>query len=100
MKNGNSVKFIRVRVAEEKYVEKLQFYNEDIPLDTPVPKEKLLADINPCRCGNDELVVLKPDYRLVGLFGIKATDKFCWDENIRQLDQIRCLGFIMMNVQY
>ena len=100
MKNGNSVKFIRVRVAEEKYVEKLQFYNEDIPLGTPVPKEKLLADINPCRCGNDELLVLKPDYRVVGLFGIKATDKFCWDENIRQLDQIRCLGFIMMNVQY
>jgi hypothetical protein len=43
---------------------------------------------------------LKQGHRLVGLYGIKATDKFCWDEKIRQLDQIRALGFITMETKY
>lgn len=89
--NGANIKFIRVRTCEEKYVEKLQFVAEG---------DKLLAEIAPCRCGNDELLELKPDYRVVGLFGIRATDKYCWQEDIRQLDQIRCLGFISMKLQY
>lgn len=30
--NGATIRFIRVRTCEEKYVEKLQFYHDDIPL--------------------------------------------------------------------
>lgn len=100
VRNAGNVRYIRARTHEEKYVEKLQFYSENIPADQPVPKEKLHADIAPCRCGEDQVIELKPGHRLVGLYGISSTDKFCWDEKIRHLDQIRALGFITMNVQY
>lgn len=51
IRNPKEVRYVHVRTAENKYVEKLRFLSEKFPLNEKIPKEKLLADISPCRCG-------------------------------------------------
>lgn len=59
--------------------------------------------MQPCRCGKDEVfeVDIQNGYRIVGVYGLHSTDKFCWhNEKVRHLENIRSLGFITMQVLF
>jgi hypothetical protein len=59
---------------------------------------RVIGHCEACRCGEYEVFRVPEDYRIVGLYGLTATDKYNWDEGkIRELDHIRALGFICMS---
>jgi hypothetical protein len=87
---------------EKKYIEKLQFLNfnaKDMDVKDKIDKKdpRVLCQADACRCGVDETFEVPKGYRIVGLFGLTATDKYCWDDTkVRELDIIRAIGFICM----
>ena len=73
------------------------------PEDAHLPKKdpRVLCHVEPCRCGEGQVWKVPEGYRIVGLYGLTATDKYCWDDDkVRELDNIRALGFIAMKPQY
>lgn len=99
--HSHQVKCIRVRVAEEKFVEKLQFLNKTATAEEEIKKndERVIAQLKPCECGDDVLFNVPEGYTVVGFFGLTSTDKFSWKPNKpRQLDHVRGLGFITMKL--
>jgi hypothetical protein len=53
--SGDRVACVRVRVAEDKYIERLSFLDTVVPEDEDIKKvhENVLCCVNPCRCGKD-----------------------------------------------
>ena len=80
-------------------MERVQLLDSKVTKEEEISKKdpRVLCHIEPCRCGEDEVFEISDDYGIVGLFGITATDRFCWTkEKIRQFENIRSLGFITM----
>ena len=101
---GDKIACVRVRVAQDKYVERLMFLDRVIPAEDKDIKrshESVIGVVEPCRCGEDVNfeIDVKNGYRIVGLYGLTATDKWAWvGEKIRSLNNIRSLGFITMKI--
>lgn len=101
LKQDQAVKSVRVRVAEDKYVERVQFLNTsvDATQDVRLHDDRLLAEIKACNCGEDQVWDVPKDYSIVGIFGLTRSTKHAYDfKPMRDLNQIQGLGFIAMRI--
>ena len=54
-----------------------------------------------CNCGDDEVFDVPEGHLVMGIFGLTKTDKNTYDyKPIRDLDNIRGLGFITMQIRH
>lgn len=94
------IKCIKLKVFEKKICEKFQLLYEKIE-GKDADKKDILGKADPCNCGTEEFYMIDQPARnkIVGIFGIMATDSYCLAEApIRHFDNIRGLGFITMNI--
>jgi hypothetical protein len=92
-------KHIRLRVAEDKFVEQLEFVTKK-----PHTEADRVMHAYCCKKGTgaDQYFDIPEGHRIVGVYGLTKTNKYVnteyWPDGIRKWDTIRGIGFVTMNL--
>ena len=110
-----TAKHIRLQIAENKFVEQLEFLNRKDGVYAAQPGEVNPARRHPvehsvmfakCCRGNDdsqqEYIDIPEGHSIIGMFGFTKTNKYVntelWPTGIRDWDTIRGIGFVTMKL--
>lgn len=90
------IKHVRLMTAENKYVEKLEF----LAKKDDIQDSDILAKLKACGCGEPVIWDVPEGHRLVGLYGLVASNKYV-AEGVEQydFDTIRGLGFLSLKLE-
>ena len=97
VKTDKRINFAKLRVCDNRIVERIQFLNKKEEGKDADPSD-ILAKIQPCSCGDDEWFEVPAEHQIVGIFGLISTNQYLDPNQKKEFDNIRGLGFITMNI--
>lgn len=72
VKQDQPIRHIRMNMAENKYIESLEF----LAKKENIQPEDILAKMKACRCGDEFIYDVPEGHNIVGLYGLVASNKY------------------------